>query len=238
MVLQVGAVRHKLPDELDEDRDALRGVEQAGRTALAEMRRLLGAMRRDGDEPRARAPARPRRPRLAAGGGRPRRASRPAARRRRAVPAPARDRPLGLSNRPGGPDQRAQARPRQPRGRDRPLRATTSSSIEVVDDGDGRRDERRPRPRPRRHPRARQDLRRRDDRRHRRRKAASSSAPAFRSTATGHEHPRPRRRRPVDGPRRLPHAALAASPTSRSSPRRATGSRRSTRRRASTRPSS
>jgi len=50
MVLQVGAVRHKLPDALAEDRDALKGVEQAGRTALAEMRRLLAAMRRDGDE--------------------------------------------------------------------------------------------------------------------------------------------------------------------------------------------
>jgi signal transduction histidine kinase len=50
MVLQVGAVRHKLPKELEEDRDALGRVEQAGRTALAEMRRLLGAMRRDGDE--------------------------------------------------------------------------------------------------------------------------------------------------------------------------------------------
>jgi signal transduction histidine kinase len=51
MVLQVGAVRHKLPDELAEDRDALTGVERAGRTALAEMRRLLAAMRPDGDEP-------------------------------------------------------------------------------------------------------------------------------------------------------------------------------------------
>ena len=50
MVLQVGAVRHKLPDALAEDRDALTGVERAGRTALAEMRRLLAAMRRDGDE--------------------------------------------------------------------------------------------------------------------------------------------------------------------------------------------
>jgi signal transduction histidine kinase len=49
MVLQVGAVRHRLPDTLEEDRDALRGVEQAGRTALAEMRRLLGAMRQDGE---------------------------------------------------------------------------------------------------------------------------------------------------------------------------------------------
>jgi signal transduction histidine kinase len=50
MVLQVGAVRHKLPDELAEDREALGDVERAGRTALAEMRRLLAAMRPDGDE--------------------------------------------------------------------------------------------------------------------------------------------------------------------------------------------
>jgi len=50
MVLQVGAVRHRLPAALSEDRDALRGVERAGRTALAEMRRLLAAMRREGEE--------------------------------------------------------------------------------------------------------------------------------------------------------------------------------------------
>ena len=50
MVLQVGAVRHKLPPERDEDADALRGVEQTGRAALAEMRRLLGAMRSNGDD--------------------------------------------------------------------------------------------------------------------------------------------------------------------------------------------
>jgi signal transduction histidine kinase len=50
MVLHVGAVRHNLPDEMASDRDALQGVERAGRTALAEMRRLLGAMRNDGDE--------------------------------------------------------------------------------------------------------------------------------------------------------------------------------------------
>ena len=49
MVLQVGAVRHKLPDELAEDRDALTGVERAGRTALTDMRRLLAAMRSDDD---------------------------------------------------------------------------------------------------------------------------------------------------------------------------------------------
>ena len=50
MVLQVGAVRHKLPGVQDEDREALKGVEQAGRTALAQMRHLLAAMRPDGDE--------------------------------------------------------------------------------------------------------------------------------------------------------------------------------------------
>jgi len=51
MVLQVGAVRHNLPDALGEDKQALKGVEGAGRSALAEMRRLLGAMRSNGDSP-------------------------------------------------------------------------------------------------------------------------------------------------------------------------------------------
>lgn len=50
MVLQVGAVRHRLPAERSEDREALEGVERAGRTALKEMRRLLTAMRGEGEE--------------------------------------------------------------------------------------------------------------------------------------------------------------------------------------------
>jgi signal transduction histidine kinase len=50
MVLQVGAVRHRMPDTDTEDRETLKNVEQAGRTALVEMRRLLNAMRLDGDE--------------------------------------------------------------------------------------------------------------------------------------------------------------------------------------------
>jgi signal transduction histidine kinase len=49
MVLQVGAVRHRLPPSLNDDKDALMDVEKAGRSALAEMRRLLGAMH-DGEE--------------------------------------------------------------------------------------------------------------------------------------------------------------------------------------------
>jgi signal transduction histidine kinase len=49
MVLQVGAVRHRLAARSPEDAEALAGVERTGRMALTEMRRLLGAMRSDGD---------------------------------------------------------------------------------------------------------------------------------------------------------------------------------------------
>jgi signal transduction histidine kinase len=48
MVLQVGAVRHRLPDSQPEDREALQAVEDTGRSALTEMRRLLGVIH-DGD---------------------------------------------------------------------------------------------------------------------------------------------------------------------------------------------
>ena len=48
MVLQVGAVRHKLPEAHEEHKNALREVEQTGRTALMDMRHLLDAMREDG----------------------------------------------------------------------------------------------------------------------------------------------------------------------------------------------
>ncbi len=49
MVLQVGALRHRLPVEDWTSRETLRNVEEAGRDALTEMRRLLDAMRREGD---------------------------------------------------------------------------------------------------------------------------------------------------------------------------------------------
>jgi signal transduction histidine kinase len=48
MVLQVGAVRHRLPAGSEEG-ETLQNVERAGRSALAEMRRLLGALR-EGDD--------------------------------------------------------------------------------------------------------------------------------------------------------------------------------------------
>lgn len=47
MVLQVGAVRHRLSDVLAEDKEALRTVENTGRAALTEMRRLLGVIHDD-----------------------------------------------------------------------------------------------------------------------------------------------------------------------------------------------
>lgn len=50
IMLQVGAVRHRLPEGAAPDRELLRNVEEAGRTALAEMRRLLNAMRDEGAE--------------------------------------------------------------------------------------------------------------------------------------------------------------------------------------------
>jgi signal transduction histidine kinase len=49
MVLQVGAVRHRMP-VASEDEQALRDVERAGRTALTEMRRMLGALRQGEEE--------------------------------------------------------------------------------------------------------------------------------------------------------------------------------------------
>ncbi len=51
MVLHVGAVRHGLPDGLGDQARALEDVERTGRSALGEMRRLLGALRRDDEEP-------------------------------------------------------------------------------------------------------------------------------------------------------------------------------------------
>jgi signal transduction histidine kinase len=48
MVLQVGAVRHRLP-ATSEESETLRNVERAGRNAMTEMRRVLGALRQGDD---------------------------------------------------------------------------------------------------------------------------------------------------------------------------------------------
>jgi len=49
MVVQAGAERHALGEEQASTRAALASIEQAGRQALAEARRLLGMLRRKGD---------------------------------------------------------------------------------------------------------------------------------------------------------------------------------------------
>ncbi|MGZ8783209.1 MAG: sensor histidine kinase [Gaiellaceae bacterium] len=55
MTVQASAVRRLLKPEQEREREALMTVEETGRQALAEMRRLLGIMRTDA-EPAARAP--------------------------------------------------------------------------------------------------------------------------------------------------------------------------------------
>jgi signal transduction histidine kinase len=50
MVLQVGAVRHRLPEAEGEHRNALRDVEQVGRTALTDMRHFLDVIRAGGTD--------------------------------------------------------------------------------------------------------------------------------------------------------------------------------------------
>ena len=159
MVLQVGAVSHRLPDSLAEDREALRSVERAGRTALTEMRRLLSAMRREGEE--AELVPQPGLDGLDALLDEVGRAGLPVetARRRPALRTSTRDRPLRVSDRSGGPDQRAQARARQRRRRDRALSAGRAGD-RGPRQRSGQRDERRPGARARGRPRARQDLRR------------------------------------------------------------------------------
>jgi signal transduction histidine kinase len=55
MTVQAGAVRRLLREDQEREREALLSVEDTGRTALAEMRRLLG-MLREGDEAPSLAP--------------------------------------------------------------------------------------------------------------------------------------------------------------------------------------
>ncbi len=178
MVLQVGAVRHGMPAELGESKDALEGVERTGRSAMAEMRLLLGAMR-DGDEPAERAPQ-PGLDGLEALAEQVRRAGLPVEVRAEGEPvaAPAPDRPVRLPRGAGGAHQRAQARRRRPRRRARALRARSPARR-----GARRRRRhvglRRPRPRADRPARACAHLRRRDVRRPRagRRLPAEHAAP-------------------------------------------------------------
>src|SRR3954453_23478025 len=53
MVVQAGAERRVLDEDRDSTREVLATVEQIGRGALTEMRRLVGMLRSDGREPLA-----------------------------------------------------------------------------------------------------------------------------------------------------------------------------------------
>lgn len=50
MVVQASGVRYSLSEDQERQRDALRSIEQIGREALAEMRRMLGVMPGGGDD--------------------------------------------------------------------------------------------------------------------------------------------------------------------------------------------
>ena len=71
MTVQASAVRRLLTPEQEREREALLTVEETGRKALAEMRRLLGIMRSDEEVAGARAPARARDAADARGAGAP-----------------------------------------------------------------------------------------------------------------------------------------------------------------------
>ena len=110
MVAQAQGARAMLDRDPERAREALEAIERTGRHALDEMRRSLGVLRRsDADAPLAPQPGLRRRaqPR---GGGRRERPSGRAADGGRAGGAAGRRRPVGVSHRPGGADERAQAR--------------------------------------------------------------------------------------------------------------------------------
>ena len=139
IVVQAAAADDVFDERPDQARAALRSIERAGREALGELRRLLGAVR-----PAATASRRARSPGL----DRARRAGRAAARRRlrggrcaaraSAAPLPRRRRPVRLPDRAGGADEHAAPRARDARRGDRALRAD-AVELDVRDDGRGGR---------------------------------------------------------------------------------------------------
>ena len=123
MVLHTGAVRHRLPDDFPDEKEALRGVEETGRRALSEMRHLLGALRRDDEAAELESAAGHGRTGQPAAGGSGGGSAGPAGSAWGARSASRPDRPRRVPDRTGGPHERAEARTRESRRRLDPLRA-------------------------------------------------------------------------------------------------------------------
>ena len=159
MVLQAGAERRVLNGHEGGTREVLEGIERSGRSALTEMRRLVGMLRSDRSEPLAPQPGIQDLPilitqlreaglpvELAVDGSPPRPSGR--------------DRAVGVPDRAGGTHQRAQARRRLACHRPGSLHAD-SLELEIIDDGRGRGDDVHERwARPGRHARTGRALRR------------------------------------------------------------------------------
>ena len=120
-----------------EDEEALEGVERTGRTALAEMRRLLGAMRREGDDVELGPQPGLGRPRRA----RPSRSAAPAFRCACTPTASPTRSPTRSTSPPTGSSRRAsptRSSTRAPSQADVTVRyGSDELGIEVRDDGDG-----------------------------------------------------------------------------------------------------
>ena len=221
MVVQAGAERRVLAPEQGSTREVLESVEEIGRGALTEMRRLVGMLRADEDDPLAPQPGLADLPRLVA---QVREAGLPV---ELAVEGEPRELPVGLELSAYRIVQEALTNALKHAGEAHAIVRVRylpdSLELEVVDDGAGRSGAcGRRRARPRRDARARRALRRPVRGRPGARAAGSRSAPCCRS-----DDDRPSRRRPGDDPRRP-----AQDPRGRArSRRRRRGRRRGRRRR-------
>ena len=236
MVVQAGAERHALGPEQASTRETLASIEQAGRQALVEARRLLGMLRRNGRRRGARAAAE----RRAASTSSSSRSSGPGCRSRSPSRASRRRCPAGvdlcayrivqegLTNalKHAGPAHAEVVLRYAPRALDVEVRDDGRGPSHVNGDGVG--------PRAGRDARARRALRRRAAR------PARATAAASRSTRTcrWREHARPHRRRPGARPRGLSQAARVGARHRGGRARRPTAARPSTRRGACARRSS
>ena len=138
IVIQAGAGLTALDRRPEQARAALEAIDRTSREALTDMRRMLGilgAAAATGDADEARAPhARSRAPRRAHRGGPRRRSAGRAVDGRRPPAARRRCRAVRLPHRPGGADERAQARARRTRAV-RLAYEPRAIDIEVTDQG-------------------------------------------------------------------------------------------------------